>query len=325
MAFKCLHQNNLENAQKILFDIFETMKKLKSMKIKNKDLKKVQLDYMNNKKIEFFELIILNENYFNKNFITSIKKNRLKTIKFVFKYIELTNYLMKIRDILKVSIIVSKIQSFNPYIYIKNILSETFTIKNLPKQADEYKLIKDYVFASKKSLVIKNIFSVNRINENIKNFDNKMLLMHETEALNVLGILISGLKNSHLFDKLSETIYGFGVSFSDKFGAVCNSYAKKIKKNKNYIKKNFIFICEVGLGNIYKSSTKKKINLKDVYQTHHIVGSQIPDQTKQFVFNDGLILPCGPLVKNKNEKLILNSEFIVDDINIKIRYLVQLE
>ena len=117
------------------------------------------------------------------------------------------------------------------------------------------------------------------------------------------------------------------------------------KKNKNNeINKTFsyILLCEAALGNMYESN-KRDLDienlpfLKNGYNSLKSCSHSGPDLNKNFICNNGIIIPLGniinyPQYSNNSNQMYINMnitshpEYVVYNIaQVKIRYIVQVE
>ena len=107
------------------------------------------------------------------------------------------------------------------------------------------------------------------------------------------------------------------------------------QKRKTY---SYILLCEAALGKIYESSKNNLdvINLpflKQGYNSLKSVSRTGPDLNKNFITNDGLIIPLGNIINypidinyQYNYSITSEPEYIVYNVEqVKIRYIVQVE
>ncbi len=110
---------------------------------------------------------------------------------------------------------------------------------------------------------------------------------------------------------------------------------KNSKKIKNY---SYILLCEAALGNIYEPNNKFDIEnlhfLNNGYDSLKSLARNGPDPNKNFVCNDGVVIPLGNIINygNNNTMNMMNAcitsypEYVVYNCEqIKIRYIVQME
>lgn len=145
-------------------------------------------------------------------------------------------------------------------------------INQLKKEDSTYNLIMNYITNSDQSVIIKNIFQVEKIGEaevqdsKWNNLKNKTLLFHGSKVFNFLGILNNGLKICPNEAPNTGQAYGKGIYFSDHFSksyAYCDYYEYEDAR-KNKIRNKYMLICEVALGNLLEFNSEHSAEIYDM-------------------------------------------------------------
>ena len=130
-------------------------------------------------------------------------------------------------------------------------------------------------------------------------------------------------------------LFGKGIYLADMYEKsinYCDIFTDKNSK-KNY---SYILLCEAALGEIYETSNnnldvENLPFLKEGYNSLKSVSYRGPDLKKNFICNNGIIIPLGNIINyqkgiNINQYITQNPEYIIYDVSqIKIRYIVQIE
>ena len=168
---------------------------------------------------------------------------------------------------------------------------------------------------------------------------NHYLLYHGTKIFNLIGIFSNGLKIAPPEAPVTGYLFGKGIYLADMYQKsidYCDTFIDKSnpKNTKTY---SYILLCEAALGKIYEA---KKENLdienlpflKNGFNSLKSVSDSGPDLTKNFICNNGIIIPLGNIIEYKSK--INNSylfrtglpEYVVYDTSqIKIRYIIHIE
>ena len=141
-------------------------------------------------------------------------------------------------------------------------------------------------------------------------------------------------------------MFGKGIYFSDMYQKsidYCDTIQDKSNPNKikNY---SYILLCEAALGNIYEPKTRNPDFeslpfLNEGYDSLKSKSISGPDPNKNFVCNNGTIIPLGNIItynnfnNNNNNFLRQNNmpitsypEYVIYNTEqIKIRYIAQME
>ena len=248
------------------------------------------------------------------------------------------------------AVIISTIEMITEKSDLLKILEHLSVFKNLPVSSvnydkysslncniqianyDESQMILKYFFNTagsthKIGFSIKEIYSVNRIEENLrfekwKNLHNRQLLWHGSKLCNFVSILKNGLiLNPGNNVKKTGSMFGHGLYFSN-----CST------KSGNYTGYNkgnpcIMILCEVALGTVLKYNTATNVTeLKLPYNSVQGVGMSSPNPLDDYITEDGLIIPLGKLIQTTNVgKSLLYDEFIVyDQSQVRIKYIILL-
>ena len=192
-----------------------------------------------------------------------------------------------------------------------------------------------------------NIFSITRKGEldkinKYKDLPNHYLLFHGTKIFNLIGILSNGLKIAPPEAPSTGYMYGKGIYFADMYKKsinYCDTFQDKSnpKKIKTY---SYILLCEAALGNIYQP-TKPTLDVENLpflnegYNSLKSFSTSGPDPKKNFVCNNGIVIPLGNIINYDVKNIIdntiymnstMNPEYVVYNTDqVKIRYIVQME
>ena len=231
----------------------------------------------------------------------------------------------------------NQIKSINPLDYIYYSLQTYF--ETIEKESPEFKTLEKYINNTSYNDKIINIFRVTRKGEtqriNLKNLNNHYLLFHGTKIFNLIGIFSNGLKIAPPEAPMTGYLFGKGIYLADMYEKsinYCDIFTDKNSK-KNY---SYILLCEAALGEIYETSNnnldvENLPFLKEGYNSLKSVSYRGPDLKKNFICNNGIIIPLGNIINyqkgiNINQYITQNPEYIIYDVSqIKIRYIVQIE
>ena len=235
----------------------------------------------------------------------------------------------------------NKIQTINPLDYIYYSLQTYF--ETLKEDSSEYETLKKYINNTSSDKIV-NIFRVTRKGESerieaYKDLPNHYLLFHGTKIFNLIGIFSNGLKIAPPEAPVTGYLFGKGIYLADMYQKsidYCDTFIDK-SNPKNTKKYSYILLCEAALGKIYEA---KKENLdvenlpflKNGFNSLKSVSDSGPDLTKNFICNNGIIIPLGNIIeyksKNNNSYLFRTGlpEYVVYDTSqIKIRYIIHIE
>lgn len=193
--------------------------------------------------------------------------------------------------------------------------------------SDEYKLIEKYVKNShpKQTPKIVNIYKIRRDSdekrfETKKGLGNRMLLWHGSRLTNFVGILSQGLRIAPPEAPCSGYRFGKGIYFAD-LAQLSSNYCR------SYGQKYFcMLLADVALG---KTADLKR----DQFMTKALPGSDStkalgsiePSPAENVVREDGVVVPCGPIVNNGNRDVsCFEHQYIVYDVaQCRLQYLIQ--
>ena len=237
----------------------------------------------------------------------------------------------------------NKINAINPLDYIYYSLQTYF--KLIEKNTPEFTTLEKYINNTSGRDKIVNIFSVSRKEETqtsnkFNDLSNHYLLFHGTKIFNLIGIFSNGLKIAPPEAPMTGYMFGKGIYLSNMYQKsidYCDTIQDRTnsKKIKNY---SYILLCEAALGNIYEPNNKFDIEnlhfLNNGYDSLKSLARNGPDPNKNFVCNDGVVIPLGNIINygNNNTMNMMNAcitsypEYVVYNCEqIKIRYIVQME
>ena len=244
----------------------------------------------------------------------------------------------------------NKLNAINPLDYIYYSLQTYFNL--LEKESPEYLTIQKYINNTSGNDKIKNIFSVtrkeevNKSNNKFEELSNHFLLFHGTKIFNLIGIFSNGLKIAPPEAPTTGYMFGKGIYFSDMYQKsidYCDTIQDKSNPNKikNY---SYILLCEAAFGNIYEPKIRNPDFeslpfLNEGYDSLKSKSISGPDPNKNFVCNNGTIIPLGNIItynnfnNNNNNFLRQNNmpitsypEYVIYNTEqIKIRYIAQME
>ncbi|KAM7283527.1 poly [ADP-ribose] polymerase 2 isoform X2 [Ixodes scapularis] len=204
-------------------------------------------------------------------------------------------------------------------------------LTELDKNDSDYQLVSWYLSSShgethmQYRLELQHLFRVNK-SEHAARFvslEPRMLLWHGSRASNWAGILSEGLRIAPSHVPSSGYMFDKGVYFAD-----C------VSKSANYcwpnpkVQEGILALCEVSLGNMKKLVNADTNVIKRIHGYNSVMGQgrNIPDEKDNVILPDGVVVPCGKLVKSAlvHSANLHYNEYIVYNTNqIKIRYLVK--
>lgn len=117
-------------------------------------------------------------------------------------------------------------------------------------------------------------------------------------------------------------MFGKGIYFADMVSKSAN-YCFASKANNT----GLMLLCEVALGNMYELKDAAMLqNLpKDKHSTKGL-GMTYPDPSKSYFRKDGVEIPLGTPISEKNRMSLLYNEFIVYDIaQVNCQYLFKMK
>lgn len=180
---------------------------------------------------------------------------------------------------------------------------QSLSLKN-PEKFNQIKnqiLLKTEQKKQENQIKIKEIYEISRDNEQIDDkIDNKQELFHGTSSSNILGVLSRGLlvPNTNWYLKGSRRdvgMLGAGIYFTDDINSVLKYTKNENQKNL----KQFLFIADVALGNIYETNE----------------------------FQPSLVEPpqnCYNSVKGKKGNSFIDNEYVIyNSKQQKLKYLVE--
>ena len=236
----------------------------------------------------------------------------------------------------------NKLNEINPLDYIYYSLQTYFNC--IEKDSPEFNTIEKYINNTSGNDKIINIFSVTRKEETqnsikFNELSNHYLLFHGTKIFNLIGIFSNGLKIAPPEAPTTGYMFGKGIYLSNMYQKsidYCDTIQDKtdIKKIKNY---SYILLCEAALGNIYEPNisfdTEKLDFLNMGYDSLKSIAINGPDPNKNFVCNNGVIIPLSNIISYGNNNLMNRNTFrtnypeyvIYNCEQIRIRYVVQME
>ncbi|CAF1530356.1 unnamed protein product, partial [Adineta steineri] len=243
----------------------------------------------------------------------------------------------------------ANLKNISPLDYLYKSINCQFEAMN--RDDIDSQFILRYIWASEPTIDIEQIFKIARPNEDERlrkrNLNNHYLLWHGTSICNLISILTRGLLVGSLVANATGSLFGKGIYTADVFKKSLG-YCSGVKQNDN--ERCFMLLCEVALGNIKEVGASRVqtndddddeeedddeakdddavLDLKK-YQSRKGVGRSIPDPKHTIVRNDGVQIPLGQLIDNKNYGgnyyggLNHNEYIVYDESQVAIRYLVQ--
>ncbi|XP_067841290.1 poly [ADP-ribose] polymerase 1 [Heptranchias perlo] len=205
-------------------------------------------------------------------------------------------------------------------------------IKVLDKNADEAKIITDYVknthaaTHNQYDLEVMEIFKIKREGEDqrfgpFSDLHNRQLLWHGSRTTNFAGILSQGLRIAPPEAPVTGYMFGKGVYFADM-----------VSKSANYCHTSqaepvgLVLLAEVALGNMYE--LKRASHITKLPKGKHSVkgvGKTAPDPNSTIKM-DGVEVPLGKGVQTPAaDSSLLYNEYIVYDVaQVNMKYLLRL-
>ncbi|CAN7940235.1 unnamed protein product [Ixodes hexagonus] len=205
-------------------------------------------------------------------------------------------------------------------------------LTELNKDDSDYKLVSRYVSSThgethaQYRLKLQHVFRVDK-SEHAARFvrlEPRMLLWHGSRASNWTGILCEGLRVAPPHIPSSGYMFGKGVYFAD-----C------VSKSANYCwpsasaQEGVLLLCEVSLGIMKKlviADPNAAQQMRLGYSSVMGQGQNVPDEKGNVITQDGVVVPCGKLVKcapSIPATLLYNEYIVYNPSQIKMRYLVK--
>ena len=151
---------------------------------------------------------------------------------------------------------------------------------------------------------------------------------------NLLSILITGLQVNPTFAPKTGRSFGDGLYFADVYD-----------KSKSYTRSSgdteYLLLCEVDLGKSLVETNyhpwRNQYDIKEKalkYDSLHVLGKHVPEDTGSVVTREGYTLPLGKIVKRKSENSddgyswlggLDYSEYVVkDETKVVIRFILKI-
>lgn len=317
-----IKHSQLENANKMLVQIGENIKKIDAPKMKAEDKAIIKSDLIQ-KSSEFYTLLPMS---FGRR-----KPPVINSDEMISKYQDTIDELKNM--VVNVQLTENVKSGDNPIDSIYNGLDTT--IKPLEHASQMWKHIENYVKNThgpthRYKLEILDIFEVQqnfkqtKFDNCCKNIDNRTLLYHGSGMTNWVSILKNDLLlNPHAINKnviITGKMFSNGIYFAD---AITKSFGYARPEASGDI--GCLALAEVALGNTSRRTqadyyiTKDSLAKTGNHSTHG-VGKWQPGNN---INHNGIIIPNGKLVDTKTSTALLYNEFIVYDSNQQfIRYLV---
>lgn len=206
-------------------------------------------------------------------------------------------------------------------------------IQALPHDADEFRLLKQYVENTHAEthrnfdLEIEDIFKVARKGEDrrykpFRKLHNRKLLWHGSRLTNFVGIMSHGLKIAPPEAPVTGYMFGKGIYFADMVSKSAN-YCCTSSQNST----GLMLLCEVALG-----------DMKEYNQAHYVtqlpkdkhsvkgVGKTCPNPSESHTRADGVEIPLGkPVTDAALKSSLLYNEYIVYDVSqLNVQYMFKL-
>ncbi|CAF0916058.1 unnamed protein product [Rotaria sp. Silwood1] len=344
MPVSQLKRETLEKARDLLIKIKETIEK------KNKFTKEIQhkrtTDQKNEIKSilesiyqytnEYYTLIPLN-GYADEKLAVIDDENSLKAQEKILD--DLFELELSYKILLGAQ---ANVKSISPLDYLYKSMNCQFQALN--KDDIDSQLILRYIWTTAPDVKIEQIFKIARPNEDERlmkcNLSNHCLLWHGTGICNLISILTRGLLVGSLAARATGSLFGTGIYTADTF-AKSLGYCSGVKQNDD--ERCFMLLCEVALGKMKEVGVQrndeeeeeeaddddddKPLDFKR-FQSRKGVGRRIPDPKHTITRNDGVQIPLGQLIDNKDfggsyYGLNYNEYIVYDETQIALRYLVQ--
>ena len=197
----------------------------------------------------------------------------------------------------------------------------------LTAEFDNIKTYSERTSAHGYKIKILEVFKVRRYGEEkryapFKKFSNRFLLWHGSPTTSFASIISNGLK---ITEMKNGSMFGRGIYFADI-----------VSKSANYCKESnnsgLLALCEVALGNIYKTCNAESL-IRPPYRYDSVkgLGQFQPDLVKSLKRHDGVIIPFGEAedfskthVFYQNRSALKFNEYVVyNEAQIKLEYLVR--
>ena len=180
---------------------------------------------------------------------------------------------------------------------------------------------------------VEGIYRVERKGEKSTFSGDRRLLWHGTGVSNLLSILTTGLQVNPTYAAKTGRSFGDGLYFADVYDK-SQSYTRSSGDTE------YLLLCEVDLGkNLlvtnYSWRNQHEINEKaSKYDSVHVLGKHVPEDTGSVVTREGYTLPLGKIVRRKTEKEedgyswyggLDYSEYVVkDEAKVAVRFILKI-
>ena len=203
------------------------------------------------------------------------------------------------------------------------------------EKLDAINLIKIPIYRSKGAISkrVEGIYRVERKGEESTFSGARRLLWHGTGVSNLLSILTTGLQVNPTFAPKTGRSFGDGLYFADVYDK-SQSYTRSAGDTE------YLLLCEVDLGKnllVTNYSWRNQYEIKEKalqYDSVHVLGKHVPEDTGSVVTREGYTLPLGKIVKRKMEKDadgcswfggLDYSEYVVkDEANVAVRFILKI-
>ena len=148
---------------------------------------------------------------------------------------------------------------------------------------------------------------------------------------NLLSILTTGLQVNPTFAPITGRAFGDGLYFADVYDK-SQSYTRSSGSSE------YLLLCEVDLGrclevNNYSWYNNHEIKEKALkYDSVHVLGKHVPEDTGSVVSTEGYTLPLGKIVRRKSEEEntyshwgLEYSEYVVrKETKVAVRFIIKI-
>ena len=192
----------------------------------------------------------------------------------------------------------------------------------------------DSIISRSKGALSKRVEGIYRVEkkESPPDFSGaRKLLWHGTKVSNLLSILTTGLQVNPTFAPITGRAFGDGLYFADVYDK-SQSYTRSSGSSE------YLLLCEVDLGrclevNNYSWYNNHEIKEKALkYDSVHVLGKHVPEDTGSVVSTEGYTLPLGKIVRRKSEEEntyshwgLEYSEYVVrKETKVAVRFIVKI-
>ncbi|CAF0785252.1 unnamed protein product [Brachionus calyciflorus] len=225
----------------------------------------------------------------------------------------------------------------NPFDYVYKSLNCKLELMNENDLETQY--ILRYAESTRtQNTRIKRILKFKRLDDQntLDKYSNRILLWHGTNTENLISIMSRGLVRSPSDSRCNGNRYGKGIYFSDSFSfsAGYSNGVRGSKDGQNFVK-NYILLCEVGLGKVkeLRTSYEGVDSLPNGYDSVKALGQMEPDPNNQLIMPNGCIMPLGDMVKAEykpgeyiHSRYSNESQYVVyDEKQCAVRYILQFD